>query len=251
MVLAAGRGTRLRPLTDRLPKPMIPIGDRPLLEHVVCLLAQHGFDELVVNLHHLPQVIEAHFGDGRGFGVRIHYSHEPQMLGTAGALRPVADLLADDDFLVYYADNLCNADLSALWQEHRRRRADATVGLLSMPDPAGRGIVGVDADGWVDRWVEKPTPDQVFDDYAINGGIYALHPRVLDTIPTRGSPDFALDVFPQLLAHRARIVGHRLRGQLLSTDTPKRYEATLREVATGAFELPQGVPRPTSSRASD
>lgn len=243
MVLAAGRGTRLRPLTDTTPKPMIPINGRPLLEYVVRLLRRHGFDELVINVSHLPDVIRQHFGDGHDgdggdFGVSIRYSHEPRMLGTAGALRPVADQFRGDDFLVYYADNLTNMDLGALWAQHRDHGALATVGLLWMPDPAGRGIVGLDAQQRIDRWLEKPTPEQVFDDYLINGGIYAMHPDVLDAIPAEGAPDFALHVLPELLAAGRQLYGHHLQGQLLSTDTPERYEATQRAVESGEFQLP-------------
>jgi len=238
MVLAAGRGQRLRPLTDRLPKPMIPVGDRPLLEHVIRLLRVHGFDDLTINLSHLPDVIRDHFGDGSAFGVSIRYSFEPEMLGTAGALRPVAEHFKGEDFLVYYADNLTNADLSALWYEHRETGAMATVGLLWMPDPAGRGIVGVDSDGRIDRWLEKPEPGQVFEDYLINGGIYAFRPAVLDNIPATGTPDFSHDVMPDLLAGDHQLCGHRLQGQLLSTDTPQRYAATLDAVRSGTFSLP-------------
>jgi mannose-1-phosphate guanylyltransferase / phosphomannomutase len=238
MVLAAGRGTRLQPLTDELPKPMIPIASRPLLEHVIRLLRTHGFDDLIINVSHLPDAITSHFGDGGAFGVSIGYSFEPEMLGTAGALRPVADHFRDEDFLVYYADNLTNANLGALWRDHQATRAMATVGLLWMPDPAGRGIVGVDAAGRIDRWLEKPATGQVFADYLINGGIYAMQPAVLDTIPSAGTPDFAHDVLPRLLADGHQLYGHRLQGQLLSTDTPERYQATLHEVDSGAFSLP-------------
>lgn len=238
IVLAAGRGSRLRPLTDRVPKPMVPVAGRPLLEHVVRLLARHGFDDLVVNLHHLPEAIRGHFGDGSAFGVSIQYSLEEELLGTAGAVRRVAAAFAGDSFLVYYADNLTNADLTALWRDHVERAVAATVGLLWMPDPAGRGIVGLDGASFIDRWIEKPSTRQVFDDYLINGGIYALRPQVLEAIPAHGAPDFARDVFPRLLASGAKLYGHRLRGRLLSTDTRERYEATLREVERGGFVLP-------------
>lgn len=238
MVLAAGRGTRLRPLTDRIPKPMIPIGGRPLLEHVVRLLSHHGFDDLVINLSHLPDVIRDHFGDGSTFDVSIHYSFERDLLGTAGALRPVADHFRGDDFLVYYADNLTNVDLAALWKDHQTSGAVATIGLLWMPESAGRGIVGIDGQDRIDRWLEKPEPHQVFDDYLINGGIYALQPQILDAIPSTEATDFALDVIPKLLADGEHLCGHRLQGQLLSTDTPERYEATQRAVESGLFPLP-------------
>lgn len=238
MVLAAGRGARLRPLTDRLPKPMIPFGGRPLLEYVVRLLRRHGFDELVINLSHLPQVIQDYFGDGSQHGVSIQYSVEQTLLGTAGALRPVADRFSDEPFLVYYADNLTNVDLTALWQQHLSSAAWATIGLLPMPDPEGRGIVGVDEQDRIDRWVEKPAADEVFDDYLINGGIYALTPAGLTSLPPEGAIDFAHDVIPTWLQQGRHLVGHRLQGQLLSTDTPERYRAALQAVESGHFSLP-------------
>ena len=182
MILAAGRGTRLRPLTDEIPKAMVPFADKPLLEYVVRLLAQHGFDDLVINLHHLPQVIADYFGDGRAWGVSITYSLEDELLGTAGAVRQVADCF-DGPFLVYYGDNLTNFDLGDLWQTHQREGEIASIGLLWMDDPTTRGIIGLDAHHRIERFVEKPRPDQVFDNYWVNAGIYALQPEILDRIP--------------------------------------------------------------------
>jgi NDP-sugar pyrophosphorylase family protein len=236
MVLAAGLGTRLRPLTDTCPKPMIPIAGRPLLEHVLRLLCRHGFDDVVVNLHHLPEVIRGHVGDGSRWGVRLSYSYEPRLLGTAGAVRRQSTLFADT-FLVYYGDNLCNVDLGALWEEHRRGGEVATIGLLRMDDPTHRGIVGLDERSRIRRVIEKPRPEEVFPDYLVNGGIYALEPEVLRWIPEDPS-DFGRDVFPRLLSAGRPLYGHRLRGQLLSTDTPARYAQAQEEVRTGRFVLP-------------
>ncbi|MFA6109966.1 MAG: nucleotidyltransferase family protein [Candidatus Latescibacterota bacterium] len=237
MVLAAGKGSRLRPLTDTCPKPMIPIGGRPLLEHVVRLLARHGFDELVVNLHHLPQPIQDHLGDGSRWGVRIRYSLEPELLGTAGAVRRVAAFF-DEPFLVYYGDNLANFDLTALWHTHRDSGAVATLGLLWMDEPTTRGIVGLDPHGRVDRLIEKPRPEEIFSDYLVNAGTYVLEPSVLDWIPASGACDFAREVFPRLLAAGMPLAGHRLQGELLSTDTLERYRQAEEAVANGAFALP-------------
>ncbi|MDE2808007.1 MAG: nucleotidyltransferase family protein, partial [Gemmatimonadota bacterium] len=175
MILAAGRGTRLRPLTDATPKAMVPFAGKPLLEYVVRLLAQHGFDDLVINLHHLPQVIADYFGDGRAWGVSITYSLEDDLLGTAGAVRQVADFF-DGPFLLYYGDNLTNFDLDDLWQTHQREGEIASIGLLWMDDPTTRGIIGLDAHHRIERFVEKPRADQVFDNYWVNAGIYALQP---------------------------------------------------------------------------
>jgi len=237
MILAAGRGERLRPLTDSIPKTMVPIGDKPLLEHVVRLLSSHGFEELVINLHHLPEVIRDHFGDGSRWGVDIRYSCEEDLLGTAGAVRRMS-FFFDEPFLVYYGDNLCNADLGELWRDHSSRRPDVTMGLLWMDEPTNRGIVRLDKDWRVTRIVEKPKPEQVFDDYLVNGGIYVVDPSVVELIPASGPYDFSRHLFPELIASGRCLHGHRLKGQLLSTDTPARYEDTCRQVAAGTFNLP-------------
>ena len=237
MILAAGRGTRLRPLTDTCPKPMIPIAGRPLLEHIVRLLAQHGFDQLVVNLHHLPEVIQDHFGDGSAWDVRITYSFEPELLGTAGAVRRVAEFF-DERFLVYYGDNLCNADLTDMWVTHGARGARVSLGLLWMDEPTSRGIIGLDSEDRVRRLIEKPRPDQVFDNYLVNGGVYVMEPEVLARIPATTPCDFSRDVLPGLIAAGCPVYGHRLRGQLLSTDTPERYRHAQEQVAANCFTLP-------------
>ncbi len=215
---------------------MVPFAGKPLLEYVVRLLARHGFDDLVINLHHLPQVIADYFGDGRAWGVSIAYSLEDDLLGTAGAARQVADFF-DGPFLLYYGDNLTNFDLGDLWQNHQREGEIASIGLVRLDDPTTRGIVGLNARGRIDRFVEKPRPDQVFDNYWVNAGIYALQPEILDRIPPDAPCDFS-EVFAGLRAAGRSLLGHPLRGQLLSTDTPERYGRACQRVDSGAFALP-------------
>ena len=236
MVLAAGLGSRLRPLTDTCPKPMIPIAGRPLLEYVLRLLARYGFDQVAVNLHHLPAAIQDHFGDGAAWGIRLTYSLERELLGTAGAVRQLAGFFTEP-FLVYYGDNLCNVDLGRMWHAHHQEGELASVGLLWMDDPTNRGIVELDRRGRIRRLVEKPRPEEVFPDYLVNGGVYILDPEVLEWIPP-GNSDFSRDVFPRLLAAGRPLYGHRLQGQLLSTDTPARYALAQEQVAAGRFALP-------------
>jgi NDP-sugar pyrophosphorylase family protein len=237
MVLAAGRGTRLKPLTDACPKPMLPLGGKPLLEHVITLLARHGFDQLVVNLHHLPEVIRAYFGDGSAWKVRLRYSLEPELLGTAGAVRRLAGFF-DEPFLVYYGDNLANVDLGEFWEAHVREQEVASMGLHREDDPCRSGIVRLDQRSRVAEFIEKPRPDQVFPDYQINGGIYALDPRIFAWIPAGGASDFGREVFPRLLAAGQAVYGHPLRGRLLASDTPERYAAAQAQIADGRFSLP-------------
>ena len=237
MVLAAGRGERLRPLTDSIPKPMIPVAGRPVLEHVVRLLARHGFDQIAINLHHMPDAITGYFGDGRDFGVEIIYSREEEMLGTAGAVRRLSTFF-DQRFLVYYGDNLMNVDLSELWHGHECEGVRTSIGLAFMDDPTSRGIVQLDDNSRVTRFVEKPGVEEIFDDYHVNAGVYVLEPSIIDLIPPDSVYDFARDLFPRMLADGASIHGHRLVGQVLSTDTPERYENTRRLVSEGVFSLP-------------
>ncbi|MCC7262123.1 MAG: nucleotidyltransferase family protein [Candidatus Latescibacteria bacterium] len=237
MVLAAGRGNRLRPLTNTCPKPMLPVGGKPLLEHVVRLLAKHGFDQLVVNLHHLPEQIEDYFGDGRRWGVRIHYALETTLLGTAGSVRRQAGFF-DEPFLVYYGDNLTNMDLGDFWQAHRAAGEIASMGLHREDDPCRSGIVRLDARSRVVEFIEKPRPEQVFPDFQINCGIYALAPGIFAWIPEGDPCDLGAQVFPGLLAGGQSIYGHPMRGHLLASDTPERYAAARARIDAGLFDLP-------------
>ena len=237
MILAAGRGTRLLPLTATCPKPMVPIAGRPLLEYTIRLLAQHGFDELVVNLHHLPQAIRDYFGDGCKWDVKLSYSFEEELLGTAGAVRKLADFF-DQRFLVYYGDHLSNANLSSLWQFHEKAGALATLGLLWKEEPSASGIVELDSSQRVQRFIEKPGADQTFANYLVNAGIYVLEPEIMQWIHPPPPRDFGYDVFPALLADQQPVYGHRLQGQLLSTDTLERYQDTQQQVADHQFILP-------------
>ena len=236
-ILAAGRGTRLLPLTSTCPKPMVPIAGRPLLEYSIRLLAQHGFDELALNLLHLPQTIRDYFGDGRKWDVKLTYSYEADLLGTAGAVRNLVDFF-DQRFLVYYGDHLSNADLPSLWKFHERADALATIGLIWKEDPSASGIVELDSSQRVQRFIEKPGADQTFANYLVNAGIYVLEPEIMQWIHPPPPRDFGYDVFPALLAAQQPVYGHRLQGQLLSTDTLERYQDTQQQVADHQFIHP-------------
>ncbi len=237
MILAAGRGRRLQPLTDNCPKPLIPIAGKPLLEYVIRLLVRYGFDQLAINLHHLPDEIEAFCGSGKRWGAQITYSREDELLGTAGAVAKLRSHFRER-FLVYYGDNLCNVDLGRLWADHESSRSMATIGLLPMDDPTTRGIVQLDAEGAITKLVEKPTPEEVFEGYLVNAGIYAIEPELVDDIPDGQCLDFGSDLFPAMLEDGRPLHGHRLEGQLLSTDTPERYRHALEQVGAGVFDLP-------------
>ena len=206
VVMAGGEGTRLRPLTSNQPKPMVPIVGKPCMEHIVELLKQHGFDDIVVTLAFMPQAIRGYFGDGEPYGVSIRYSVEESPAGTAGSVKLAEEALGEE-FLVISGDALCDIDLADLVRFHREREALVTIGLKSVPNPLEFGIVVTDEDGRVERFLEKPSWGQVFTD-TINTGIYVLEPEVLRHIPTDRPYDFSKELFPLLLEMGRPLYGY-------------------------------------------
>ncbi|MDX6451441.1 MAG: mannose-phosphate guanylyltransferase / phosphomannomutase, partial [Gaiellaceae bacterium] len=197
VVMAGGEGTRLRPLTSNQPKPMVPIVGKPCMEHIIELLRDHGFEDIVITVAFLPQAIRSYFGDGESLGVNIEYSVEESPLGTAGSVRLASDRL-DETCLVISGDALCDIDLSKIVEAHKAKGADVTIGLKSVENPLEFGIVVTDEEGRVERFLEKPGWGQVFSD-TVNNGIFVLEPEIFDYIPTGSSVDFSSDVFPKLL----------------------------------------------------
>lgn len=221
VVMAGGEGTRLRPLTSNQPKPMVPIVGKPCLEHILELLRVHAFDDVVITLAFLPQAIRSYYGDGDAFGLSIGYSVEDEPLGTAGSVRQAASSL-DEPFLVISGDALCDVDLSALVASHRASGAAVTIGLVRVPNPLEFGIVVVDEDGRVQRFLEKPSWGEVFTD-TVNTGIYVIEPEVLRLVPPREPHDFSKELFPRLLGDGVPIHGHVLDGYWQDIGTLEQY----------------------------
>lgn len=223
MILAAGEGTRLRPLTERCPKPMLPVAGRPVLEHTLAWLHRYGIREVAVNLHHLPDVIRDHLGDGSRFGVRITYSFEEQLLGTAGAVRRLKDFF-NETFIVVYGDVLTDLDLAALWRFHQAHGGVGTVALYRVRNPTACGLVELDWDGRIVRFLEKPRSEEVFTNLA-NAGVYVLEPEVIAHIPSEGAPDFGRDVFPALLQRGLVLYGYIIPAttRLIDIGSPEHY----------------------------
>lgn len=222
-ILAAGAGTRLRPLTDTCPKPMLPVAGEPLLVHTLRWLQRYGVEEVALNLHHLPEVVQDGLGEGTQFGMRLRYSYEPELLGTAGAVRRVADTAPDffnETFLVVYGDLLVNLDISELLAFHRMQGSRFTLALKRTTTPQSQGMIEVDATGRVTRFVEKP---QVWDggDTA-NAGVYLCEPAVIAHLPP-GFSDFGHDIIPKLLREGTPVYGLPLTGYLLDIGTPEAY----------------------------
>jgi mannose-1-phosphate guanylyltransferase/mannose-1-phosphate guanylyltransferase/phosphomannomutase len=207
MLLAAGLGTRLRPLTYELPKPMVPILGRPVMEHIMRLLARHGFDDVVANLHYFPDLIRDRFGDGSDYGARLVYSYEPELLGTAGGVRNVRDHFAGETFLIISGDALTDIDLTALWKTHREKGGIATLALKPVEDPSQLGVVIVGDDGRIQGFQEKPDAAEALSNLG-NCGIYVFEPEIFDYFPQREFVDWAMDVFPRLLEEDVSFFGH-------------------------------------------
>jgi NDP-sugar pyrophosphorylase family protein len=231
MILAAGKGTRLHPLTETLPKPMVPVRGAPLLEHTVRWLARHGVKRVAMNLHHFPQRIRNHFGDGSRLGVSLSYSEEPELLGTAGGVRKIADFF-DDPFLVVYGDVLTDLDLSALIAFHAAHRGapHATLALDQRPDAAQAGVVELDEADRISRFVEKPAPGEISSPW-VNSGVMVLDRALLERIPAGRFCDFGREVLPAWLAAGVPLYGWGLPAGtfLIDVGTPENYARAERE----------------------
>jgi mannose-1-phosphate guanylyltransferase len=204
MVLAAGLGTRLRPLTYEITKPMVPVLDRPVMEHIVELLERHGFDEVIANLHYFPETISDYFGE------RLSYRVEEELLGTAGGVRACADFFGDDAFLVISGDALTDIDLGALAARHRESGGIATLAVKKVPDTREYGVVLHDREGRITGFQEKPEPDEALSDLG-NCGIYVFSAEIFDYFPKRPFADWAQDIFPVLLENDVPFHIHEVR----------------------------------------
>ena len=204
MVLAAGLGTRLRPLTNEITKPMVPVLDRPVMAHILDLLDRHGFDSVIANLHYFPESIKQYFGE------RLSYRFEPELLGTAGGVRGCADFFGDDSFVVISGDALTDIDLSAFAARHREAGGIATLAVKKVSDTREYGVVLHDREGRITGFQEKPSPEEALSDLG-NCGIYIFEPEIFDYFPERPFVDWAQDVFPALLENDVPFHIHEVR----------------------------------------
>jgi mannose-1-phosphate guanylyltransferase/mannose-1-phosphate guanylyltransferase/phosphomannomutase len=226
MVLAAGLGTRLRPLTFEITKPMVPVLDRPVMAHIVDLLDRHGFEQVIANLHYFPETIREHFGD------RLEYRYEPELLGTAGGVRACADFFGEEPFLVISGDALTDIDLGALVTRHRASGGIATLAVKRVADTREFGVVLHDRDGRITGFQEKPAPAEALSDLG-NCGIYVFSPEIFDYFPDRPFADWAQDVFPALLANDVPFHIHEI-------DEYWNDVGSLTELRQGTFDALRG-----------
>ncbi|HLO02471.1 MAG TPA: sugar phosphate nucleotidyltransferase [Symbiobacteriaceae bacterium] len=221
VVMAGGEGTRLRPLTVNRPKPMVPVANRPVMEHIVRLVKQHGITEIVATLQYLPDVIQDYFGDGSDFGVAMNYSVETKPLGTAGSVK-LAEHLLDETFIVISGDALTDMDLTDLIRFHKEKGSVATLALTRVDKPLEFGVVITDGSGRITRFLEKPSWSEVFSD-TINTGIYILEPEVLQLMEENQVYDWSKDIFPLLLETGRPLYGYVSRDYWCDIGSLEQY----------------------------
>jgi len=233
--MAGGEGSRLRPLTCTRPKPMVPVANRPMMEHILELLKEHGLTEIGVTLQYLPQEIQDYFGDGKDFGVEMRYFLEEKPLGTAGSVKN-AEAFLDETFIVISGDALTDIDLSKAIAYHKERNSLATLVLTRVEGPLEYGVVIVDQQGHVKRFLEKPSWGEVFSD-TVNTGIYILEPEVLKYIPNGEMFDFSKDVFPAILAEQRALYGYIAPGYWCDIGNLQQYLQAHEDVLNGLVKI--------------
>src|SRR3954463_15836187 len=236
VVMAGGEGTRLRPMTANQPKPLLPVVNRPIMEHVLRLLKRHGFNETVVTVQFLAALVRNYFGDGEELDMDLHYATEETPLGTAGSVKNAEDALKDEPFLVISGDALTDIDLTDMVRFHRENGALVTIGLKRVPNPLEFGIIIVDDQGNIERFLEKPTWGQVFSD-TVNTGIYVMEPEVFKHVAEGEVVDWSGDVFPQLLAEGAPLFGYVTDGYWEDVGTHESYLKAQADVLNRQVEV--------------
>lgn len=233
VILAGGEGTRLKEISGGLPKPMMPILGKPMLERIVALLREHGFDEICMTLRYKPELIKEHFGDGRDFGVNIEYRVEAEPLGTAGAVKNCMDFVGNEDFLVISGDCACDFDLTAAFRAHR---GTATIVLNEQEEPLSYGLVLTARNGRITSFLEKPAWERVVTNL-VSTGIYVLSPSAMEHVPAGKSFDFAKDLFPLLLEKSIPLQGCVLPGYWCDIGTPRAYYQCNLDALDGRYQL--------------
>lgn len=226
VLLAAGRGTRLGELTQACPKPMLEICGKPLILHNLEMCRRAGVSRLFINLHHCHEKLVNFLGDGSSRGVNITYAYEASLLGTAGALNNFRRSLAEGAFYVIYADNYSGYDLKSIWAQHARSRADMSIAVFQADEPRYSGVVVMDGDHWIIKFVEKPR--EAVESRWVNAGIYIMEPGLLPEIP-EDECDFGQDLIPEFIAAGKRILGVKMEQRVMAIDTPELFARTKAE----------------------
>jgi mannose-1-phosphate guanylyltransferase len=238
LLLAAGEGTRLRPFTLTAPKPMVPLGDEPVVAWSLTWLRENGITDVAINVHYKPEPLVEYVGDGSRFGLNVTFSHETELLGSSGALVPLRGYLAGErEFVVLYGDVLTDLDLRAVIDRHRVTGADFTMVLTHVDDPTRAGIAELDDRGWIGRFKEKPARAEVFSSWA-NAGVYICGPRTWQYLPKSGHQDFGTHVVPAMIADGAKVLGFTTDATVVDIGSPERLAEATALAADGVFTRP-------------
>ncbi len=233
VILAAGKGTRLRPLTYNIPKCMVPINGKPLLEYTINLLKKHGLTDIIITTGYLAYQIQYYFNEGSGYGVNILYTKEKELLGTAGGLKRIQNFL-DDTFVLIYGDNFTNMDLASLIKFHKKKKADITLALYEEKDkPSTKGLVEIDKRGRITKFVEKP--EKPFTKLA-NAAIYVIEPEIMKFIPDNMLFDLNRDLIPLLIKKGKSVYGLKI-DYLVDIGTHKTYKKADKDAKKGRVKF--------------
>lgn len=211
MVLAAGVGSRLEPLTTQVPKPIVPVGNIPVMEHLLKLLAKHNFTDICANLHYMPEKLIEYFGDGKKFGVNLTFNTEEKLSGDAGGVRACREFLKDGTFIVIMGDLIADTDLTSVINEHKKKKALASIAIKEMDDVSRFGVVVTDENGFITGFQEKPSNEEALSKF-ISTGIYVLEPEIFDHIPETGDYGFGRQLFPTLVSKKLPVLGVKIGG---------------------------------------
>lgn len=236
MILAAGLGTRLRPLTDTLPKPLLPIAGAPLILWNLFLLRRHGITEVIINLHHLGHLIEKELGDGSRFGMRISYSREPVILGTGGGIKQAEPFFNGEPFVVLNGDTLLELDLEAVVRFHEQRSALATMVLREDPDVDRWGAMEINPEQRVVRIIGRGLSEAGRTDKRMFAGLHVMHPQLLKEVPT-GQASSIIDAYVSAIQRGEVILGYRMDGYWSDVGTPERYAHAQKDAEAGRISL--------------
>lgn len=236
VVMAGGFGTRIQPLTQSVPKPMIPVFNKPMMEYIILSLKNAGIRDIAILLYFKPEVIKEYFGDGSRLGLNIQYFTPDDDYGTAGAVKK-AEKFLDERFIVVSGDLITNFNIPEIIGYHESKQSKATITLTSVPDPLQFGVVITDSEGKIVRFLEKPGWGEVFSD-TINTGIYVFEPEILNLIPENKNFDFSKDLFPSIMASGINIYGFKAKGYWRDVGNPDSYRTSLLEIAAGQVKLP-------------
>ncbi len=227
--MCAGLGTRMRPITNILPKPMIKISNKPVLQHTIENLKKFDINEVVINLHLYPEIIKNYFGYGENFGVRIKYSFEEDLMGTAGGLGKVREEFKNETFVILSGDGYFDVDLKKVIEFHKAKKALATIVLKRYDEKFKYGVVFTDENSKIQKFVEKPKFKDIYEN-KVNTGIYVLEPEIFQFIPENKFYDFGNDVWPKLMQENARVLGYEMQEYWCDIGDIEAYKAAQKEI---------------------